>query len=232
MSQLLFPTPPVVAATVRGRAERIPIRRIFCVGRNYEAHAKEMGVAVDREAPFYFTKAAEHSVPSGATVPYPPGTSNYHYELELVAVIGVPAFRVSAHAALDCVFGYACGLDMTRRDLQSAAREQRRPWDLGKDVEQSAVLSEIVSASDVGHPSAGRIELRVNGDVRQSADISQLIHKVPEVIAHLSTFYHLNPGDLIYTGTPEGVGPVNSGDLLEGVIDGVGTITLTIGPAE
>ena len=232
MSQLLFPTPPVVAATGRGRAERIPIRRIFCVGRNYEAHAKEMGVAVDREAPFYFTKAAEHSVPSGATVPYPPGTSNYHYELELVAVIGVPAFRVSAHAALDCVFGYACGLDMTRRDLQSAAREQRRPWDLGKDVEQSAVLSEIVSASDVGHPSAGRIELRVNGDVRQSADISQLIHKVPEVIAHLSTFYHLNPGDLIYTGTPEGVGPVNSGDLLEGVIDGVGTITLTIGPAE
>jgi fumarylpyruvate hydrolase len=232
VSQLLFPTPPVVAAPVRGQSERIPIRRIFCVGRNYEAHAKEMGVAVDREAPFYFTKAAEHSVPSGATVPYPPGTSNYHYELELVAVIGVPAFRVSAHAALDCVFGYACGLDMTRRDLQSAAREQRRPWDLGKDVEQSAVLSEIVSATDIGHPSAGRIELRVNGDVRQSADISQLIHKVPEVIAHLSTFYHLNPGDLIYTGTPEGVGPVNSGDLLEGVIDGVGTITLTLGPAE
>jgi fumarylpyruvate hydrolase len=232
VSQLLFPTLPVVAAPVRGRSERIPIRRIFCVGRNYEAHAKEMGVAVDREAPFYFTKASEHYVPSGSTVPYPPGTSNYHYELELVAVLGAPAFRVPAPAAQDCVFGYACGLDMTRRDLQFAAREQRRPWDLGKDVEQSAVLSEVVSASDSGHPSAGRIELRVNGEVKQSADISQLIHKVPEIIAHLSTFYHLNPGDLIYTGTPEGVGPVKSGDLLEGVIDGVGTITLTIGPAE
>ena len=232
MSQLLFPTPPVVTAPVRGQSERIPIRRIFCVGRNYEAHAKEMGVAVDREAPFYFTKSTEHYVSSGSTVPYPPGTSNYHYELELVVVLGAAAFRVSADQAKNAVFGYACGLDMTRRDLQFAAREQRRPWDLGKDVEQSAVLSEIVSASDIGHPSAGRIELRVNGEVKQSADISQLIHKVPEVIAHLSTFYHLNPGDLIYTGTPEGVGPVNSGDRLEGVIDGVGTITLTIGPAE
>jgi len=171
-------------------------------------------------------------VPSGSTVPYPPGTSNYHYELELVVVLGAAAFRVSTDQAKNAVFGYACGLDMTRRDLQFAAREQRRPWDLGKDVEQSAVLSEIVPASDTGHPSAGRIELRVNGEVKQSADISQLIHKVPEVIAHLSTFYHLNPGDLIYTGTPEGVGPVNSGDRLEGVIDGVGTITLTIGPAE
>ena len=232
MTELLFPTPPVVTAPVRGRSERIPVRRIFCVGRNYEAHAREMGVAVDREAPFYFTKSAEHCVPSGSTVPYPPGTNNYHYELELVAVMGVAAFRVSADQATKSVFGYACGLDMTRRDLQFAAREQRRPWDLGKDVEQSAVLSEIVSASDIGHPSAGRIELRVNGDVRQSADISQLIHKVAEVIAHLSTFYHLNPGDLIYTGTPEGVGPVNTGDCLEGVIEGVGTVTLTIGAAE
>jgi len=232
VTELLFPTPPVVTAPVRGRSERIPVRRIFCVGRNYEAHAREMGVAVDREAPFYFTKSAEHCVPSGSTVPYPPGTNNYHYELELVAVMGAAAFRVSADQATKSVFGYACGLDMTRRDLQFAAREQRRPWDLGKDVEQSAVLSEIVSASDIGHPSAGRIELRVNGEVRQSADISQLIHKVAEVIAHLSTFYHLNPGDLIYTGTPEGVGPVNTGDRLEGVIEGVGTVTLTIGAAE
>jgi len=232
VTELLFPTPPVVTAPVRGRSERIPVRRIFCVGRNYEAHAREMGVAVDREAPFYFTKSAEHCVPSGSTVPYPPGTSNYHYELELVAVMGVAAFRVSADQATKSVFGYACGLDMTRRDLQFAAREQRRPWDLGKDVEQSAVLSEIVSASDIGHPSAGRIELRVNGEVRQSADISQLIHKVAEVIAHLSTFYHLNPGDLIYTGTPEGVGPVNTGDRLEGMIEGVGTVTLTIGAVE
>ena len=147
-------------------------------------------------------------------------------------VIGAPAFRVAADRALDCVFGYACGLDMTRRDLQAAAKDQRRPWDLGKDVEQSAVLSEIVPASDIGHPAAGHIELRVNGEIKQSADISQLIHKVPEVIAHLSTFYHLHAGDVIYTGTPEGVGPVQSGDSLEGTIDGVGTITLALGPAE
>ena len=229
MSELLFPAPPVVSVPVRGQSGRVPIRRIFCVGRNYEAHAREMGAAVDREAPFYFTKAAEHYVASGATVPYPPGTSNYHYELELVAVIGAPAFRVSPDRALDCVFGYACGLDMTRRDLQSAAKDQRRPWDLGKDVEQSAVLSEIVPSAETGHPSAGRIELRVNGEIKQNADISELIHKVPEVVAHLSGFYHLQPGDLIYTGTPEGVGPVKPGDVLEGVIDGVGTITLTIG---
>jgi fumarylpyruvate hydrolase len=232
MNELIFPAGPVVAAPARGQSARVPLRRIFCVGRNYEAHAREMGVAVDREAPFYFTKAAEHYVSSGSTVPYPPGTSNYHYELELVVVIGAPAFRVAADRALACVFGYACGLDMTRRDLQSAAREQRRPWDLGKDVEQSAVLAEIVPASEIGHPAAGRIELRVNGEVKQSADISQLIHKVPEVIAHLSTFYHLHPGDVVYTGTPEGVGPVKPGDVLEGAIDGVGTITLTIAPAE
>jgi fumarylpyruvate hydrolase len=232
VTELLFPAPPVVAAPVRGRSERILIGRIFCVGRNYEAHAREMGVAVDREAPFYFTKAAEHYAPSGSTVPYPPGTTNYHYELELVVVMGASAFRVAADHALDCVFGYACGLDMTRRDLQFAAREQRRPWDLGKDVEQSAVLSEIVPATEIGHPSAGHIELRVNGEVKQSADISQLIHKVPEVMAHLSTFYHLHPGDLIFTGTPEGVGPVNPGDVLEGGIEGVGVIGLTIGRAE
>jgi fumarylpyruvate hydrolase len=232
MSELVFPARPAVTAPVRGRPERVPICRIFCVGRNYEAHAREMGVAVDREAPFYFTKAAEHYVPSGSTVPYPPGTGNYHYELELVVVIGAPAFRVAAEGALDRVFGYGCGLDMTRRDLQAAAREQRRPWDLGKDVEQSAVLSEIVPASEIGHPAAGRIELRVNGEVRQSADISQLVHKVPEIIAHLSTFYHLHPGDVIYTGTPEGVGPVSPGDALDGAIEGVGTITLKIGAAE
>src|SRR4051794_31218758 len=166
MSQLVFAAAPVTTAPVLGRSDRVPIRRIFCVGRNYEAHANEMGVAVDREAPFYFTKAAEHYVPSGSTVPYPPGTSNYHYELELVVVIGTPAFRVQAQGAVDCVFGYACGLDMTRRDLQLAAREQRRPWDLGKDVEQSAVLSEIVPATEIGHPAAGEIELSVNGAIK------------------------------------------------------------------
>jgi fumarylpyruvate hydrolase len=232
MGKLLFAAPPVSEVPVRGRSEVIPIRRIFCVGRNYEAHAKEMGVAVDREAPFYFTKAAEHYVPSGSIVPYPPGTGNYHYELELVAVLGAPAFRISKDQALECVFGYACGLDMTRRDLQFAAREQRRPWDLGKDVEQSAVISEVVPASDIGHPSAGKIHLRVNGETKQESDLSLLIHSVPEIIAHLSGYYHLQPGDLIFTGTPEGVGPVKPGDELEGSVAAVGTITLKIGQPE
>jgi fumarylpyruvate hydrolase len=228
----MFPAGPLSMVPVRGRAERVAIRRIFCVGRNYEAHAREMGVAVDREAPFYFTKAAEHYVPSGVTVPYPPGTGNYHYELELVVAIGAPAFRVTADRALDAVFGYACGLDMTRRDLQLAAREQRRPWDLGKDVEQSAVMSEIVPASAIGHPVAGRIRLSVNDAIKQDADISQLIHKVPDLVAHLSGYYHLQPGDVIFTGTPEGVGPVKAGDVLAGTIDGVGRVDLEIGPGE
>lgn len=230
MSQLMFPAPPLPVVPVRGKSERILIRRIFCVGRNYEAHAKEMGVVVDREAPFYFTKAAEHYVASGSTVPYPPGTSNYHYEVELVAVIGAPAFRVSADGALACVFGYTCGLDMTRRDLQFAAREQKRPWDLGKDVEQSAVLADIVPAAEIGHPREGRIELALNGETRQQSDVSLMIHGVPEIVVHLSTFYHLQPGDVIFTGTPEGVGPVKPGDKISGTIAGVGTIALTIGP--
>ena len=226
--RVLVSPPPPVAAAIRGRAERFPIRRIFCVGRNYEAHAKEMGVAADREAPFYFTKAAEHVALSGSTVPYPPGTSNYHYEMELVVAIGTAGFRIAEPRALDHVFGYACGLDMTRRDLQSAAKDKQRPWDIGKDVEQSAVLGDIAPAAEIGHPDKGRIELRVNGQSRQSSDLSLLIHGVAAVIAHLSQYYHLQPGDLIYTGTPEGVGPVKPGDRLEGSIEGVGTIALQL----
>jgi fumarylpyruvate hydrolase len=229
MSEFLFSPPPPVSAAIRGRAERFPIRRIFCVGRNYEAHAKEMGVAVDREAPFYFTKAAEHYAPSGTAAPYPPGTKNYHYEVELVVAIGKAGFRVAEAQALDHVFGYACGLDMTRRDLQAAAKEKQRPWDIGKDVEQSAVLGEIVPSAEIGHPQHGLIELRVNGQTKQSADLSSLIHSVAAVMAHLSQYYHLQPGDLIYTGTPEGVGAVKPGDRLEGSVAGVGTVALQIG---
>jgi len=231
VSQFVFPPPSPAAAPIRGRAERFPLRRIFCVGRNYEAHAREMGVAADREAPFYFTKASEHYAPSGSTISYPPGTGNYHYEMELVVAIGTSGFRIPEAEALGHVFGYACGLDMTRRDLQSAAKEQQRPWDIGKDVEQSAVLGEIAPAADIGHPARGRIELRLNGQVKQSADVSDLIHGVPAVIAHLSGYYHLRPGDLIYTGTPEGVGAVKPGDRLEGSIEGVGTIGVEVGEA-
>jgi fumarylpyruvate hydrolase len=160
-----------------------------------------MGGVVDREAPFYFTKSSEHYAPSGSTITYPPGTTNYHYEMELVVAIGKAGFRIPDAHALDHVFGYACGLDMTRRDLQAAAKEKQRPWDISKDVEQSAVLGEIAPATEIGHPGRARIELRVNGQTKQSADTSQLIHSVPAVIAHLSQYYHLQPGDLIYTGS-------------------------------
>jgi fumarylpyruvate hydrolase len=227
-SEFHFPPPPPPAAPIRGRAERFPIRRIFCVGRNYEAHAKEMGAAVDREAPFYFTKSSEHYAASGSAIGYPHGTDNYHYEMELVVAIGKAGLRIAEAQALDHVFGYACGLDMTRRDLQAVAKEKRLPWDIAKDVEQSAVLGDIAPAAAIGHPDRGRIELRVNGQTKQSADVSQLIHAVPAVIAHLSQYYHLQPGDLIYTGTPEGVGAVRPGDRLEGSIEGVGTIAVTV----
>jgi fumarylpyruvate hydrolase len=190
-----------------------------------------MGVAVDREAPFYFTKSPEHYAASGSTIAYPPGTTNYHYEMELVVAIGKPGFAIPEPQALDHVFGYACGLDMTRRDLQAAAKKDQRPWDIAKDVEQSAVLGEIAAASEIGHPNRARIELRINGETKQSADISQLIHGVPAVIAHLSRYYHLQPGDLIYTGTPEGVGPVRAGDRLEGSIEGVGAISVQLAAA-
>lgn len=216
------------AAPIVGTSDSFPIQRIFCVGRNYDAHAAEMGVVADRDAPFYFTKSASAYVPSGIAVPYPPGTSNYQYEIELVVAIGAPAFKVSPADALKCVFGYACGLDMTRRDLQLAAREQRRPWDLGKDFENSAVLSPIEPAERIGHPSSGAIELRVNGIVRQRGDLGQMVHSVPALIADLTRFYHLRAGDLIFAGTPEGVGPVQPGDRLEGSIAGVGSIKLQI----
>jgi len=229
VSEFVFPPPVSVSVAVRGRKQRFPIRRIFCVGRNYEAHAREMGGTIDREAPFYFTKAAEHYVPSGSTIGYPPGTTNYHYEMELVVAVGRSGFRVAKADALDQVFGYACGLDMTRRDLQASAKEKQRPWDIAKDVEQSAVVGDIAPASDIGHPDHGRIELRLNGQTKQSSDISHLIHAVPDIIAHLSQFYHLLPGDLVFTGTPEGVGPVKPGDRLEGSIEGVGILAVDVG---
>ena len=203
---LFAPVPPVTVP-VQGESSVFPVRRVFCVGRNYAAHAAEMGTKADKEDPFYFTKTALAIVPSGATIAYPPGTENYHYEMELVAAIGAPAFQVGLDDALACVFGYACGLDMTRRDLQLVAREKGRPWDLGKDFEESAVISPIVPASVCGHISRGAISLSVNGEVKQNADVAELINSVPEILVHLSRFYHLEPGDLIYTGTPAGEKP-------------------------
>jgi fumarylpyruvate hydrolase len=224
---------PVLSLPVRGREERYPIHRLFFVGRNYHAHAVEMGRPVDKsvEVPFYFTKAPSTLVESGATVAYPPGTKDFQHEMELVLALGAPGFRVSEDKAAELIYGYACGLDMTRRDLQLVAREKGRPWDLGKDVEESSVVSEIVPMPQTVL-SSGALVMSVNGAQRQASDLSKLIWNIPELIADLSKFYHLQPGDLIFTGTPEGVGPVVSGDRIEGRIDGVGTITLDIGAAE
>jgi len=224
--------PPVYSLPVRGKAERLPVHRLFFVGRNYHAHAVEMGRPVDKaaERPFYFTKSASTLVESGATVAYPPATGNYHFEMELVLAIGKPGFRVAEADAATLIYGYACGLDMTRRDLQLAARDKGRPWDLGKDIEQGSVVSEIV-------PMPGRVidkgvlELSVDGQPRQKSDIDKLIWSIPELIADLSLFYHLQPGDLIFTGTPEGVGPVRPGERIDGRVEGVGTIALHVGPA-
>jgi fumarylpyruvate hydrolase len=229
----LWAPPPVRSLPVQGRAERLPVNRLFFVGRNYHAHAIEMGKPVDKAsaALFYFTKSPQTLVESGAGVAYPPGTTDFHHEMELVVAIGKPGFRVDAADAHELVYGYACGLDMTRRDLQLVAREQGRPWDLGKDVEESSVVSAIVPMPGIVL-DGGALALRVNGVTRQQSDLAQLIWNVREVIADLSRFYHLQPGDLIFTGTPEGVGAVVPGDRLVGHIDGVGEITLNVGPAE
>jgi fumarylpyruvate hydrolase len=230
--ETLFPPPPVVGVPVEGEARLYPVHRIFCVGRNYEAHAREMGVAVDREAPFYFTKPASAIVMTGARLAYPPGTSNYHYEMELVVALGASAFRISVEDAPNVVFGYAAGLDMTRRDLQLEARAKQRPWDLGKAFEQSAVIGPIKKAGRCAPLGPQRILLRVGDATKQDARISDLIWSVSEIISHLSGYYHLGPGDLIYTGTPEGVGAVVPGDLIHGEIDGLAPVELAVGPPE
>lgn len=230
--RFLFEPEPVRAAEVLGEAALYPVRRIFCVGRNYAEHAREMGVEVDREAPFYFTKSPFDLTPSGATVPYPPGTSDYHHEMELVIALGAPAFRIAAEDAPGAIFGFACGLDMTRRDLQGVAKEKRRPWDVGKDFEDSAVLGPITRAAAFGAAGPQRIALSVNGVGRQSARLADMVWSIAELVSHLSTLYHLGPGDLIYTGTPAGVGAVLPGDVITGTIEGLSPVTLHVGAAE
>jgi fumarylpyruvate hydrolase len=233
MANYLFSPPAVPSLPIRGKTERFPIHRIFCVGRNYHAHAIEMGRPVDKsvENAFYFTKSPSTLVESGATIAYPPRTQNYHYEMELVLAIGQPGFRVSEAQAHTLIYGYAAGLDMTRRDLQLVARDKGRPWDTGKDIENGSVCTEIVPMEGVV-VSRGAIALEVNGVTKQSSDVDKLIWNIREIIADLSTYYHLQPGDLIYTGTPEGVGAVVSGDRITGRVEGIAEIALQIGPAE
>ena len=227
MREFVIPPPAPASVPVSGGG-RFPVRRIFCVGRNYAEHAREMGGNPEREAPFFFTKPADAVVTGGADMPYPPATRNLHHEMELVVAIGTAGAAIAEDAALRHVWGYAAGIDMTRRDLQNEAKKAARPWDMSKGFDHSAPIGDIVPAAHLPDPTRGRIELSVNGTVRQSSDLSQMIWSVAETIAFLSRLVTLAPGDLIFTGTPEGVGAVTRGDVLEGTIEGVGTVRTRI----
>ncbi len=222
MSSAFVIEPPIIhSLSVAGDTRRFAVNRIFCVGRNYADHAREMGHDPDREPPFFFMKPASAIVADGLDTAYPSLSSDVHHEIEMVVAIGKGGANISSSSALDHVYGYGVGLDMTRRDLQSEAKKMGRPWDTGKAFDQSAPCSTIVPVSQCGHPSAGAIRLLVNGKVRQEGDLNQLIWNVPDTIAYLSTLFTLEPGDLIFSGTPAGVGPISKGDLLEGTVDGL-----------
>ena len=227
MSDYVVPPPPQAAVPVRGGG-LFAVRRIFCVGRNYAEHAREMGADPEREAPFFFTKPADAVLTGGADMPYPAGTGELHHEMELVAAIGVGGADIAAADALGHVWGYAAGLDMTRRDLQAAAKKAGRPWDMAKGFDHSAPIGLLVPASECGHPRAGRIELRVGGAVRQSGDLGEMIWDVAETVAALSALVRLAAGDLVFMGTPAGVAAVARGDALVGTIEGMGEVRTTI----
>ena len=224
----VFEPGPVASIPVIGSDARFPVRRIYCVGRNYAAHAREMGRDPDREPPFFFMKPADAIVPGGGAVKYPPGTADLHHEIELVVALHRGGSDIAAADALDHVFGYAVGLDLTRRDLQSEAKKQGRPWDFGKSFDQSAPVTAIYPVASHGHHTSGKITLHVNGELRQQGDLSEMIWSVPDTIAYLSHYYRLEPGDLIFTGTPAGVGAVVPGDRLLGSVEGVAELNVEI----
>lgn len=218
--------PPVPTLPVAESNKVFPVGRIYCVGRNYAEHAREMGHDPEREPPFFFMKPADAIVQNGATIPFPQATRDLHHEIEMVVAIGKGGADIPEDRALDHVFGYGVGLDMTRRDLQGEAKKMGRPWEMGKAFDNSAPCSTLKPVSLVGHPSKGAIWLKVNGVVKQKGDLAEMIWKVPEMISYLSRLVTLKPGDLIYSGTPAGVGPVQRGDRLEGHVDGVGELTI------
>jgi fumarylpyruvate hydrolase len=217
------------ALPIAGSNDLFPVRRIFCVGRNYVEHQKEMG-GDGREQPFFFLKSAHALVPLGGPVHYPPKTSNLHYETEMVVAIARQGRRIAAKDATSYIFGYAVGLDMTRRDLQQIGKDKGRPWDFGKDFDEAAPCSALAPASRIGHPANGTISLLVNGKERQRADLSEMIWSVPEQIEYLSSYYTIEPGDVIFSGTPAGVGPVQPGDELHANVAGVGELKVKIVP--
>ncbi|KFC69363.1 Fumarylacetoacetate (FAA) hydrolase [Bosea sp. LC85] len=216
--------PAQVMVPVRGTQSRFPVHRIYCVGRNYAAHTIEMGGDPNREAPFFFQKNPDSVVLDGGDFPYPPRSSNVHHEIEMVVALAKGGKDIPVESALDHVYGYAVGLDMTRRDLQDECKKAGRPWEIGKAFEHSAPLSEIVPASTIGHPENGAVWLKVNGEIRQQGDLNHMIWKVPEMISYLSGLFELQPGDLIMSGTPSGVGAVVRGDVMEGHVEGIGTV--------
>jgi fumarylpyruvate hydrolase len=227
----IFPPPPWPSVAIAKDARRFPVRRIFCIALNYAAHAREMGKepAKSGEPPVFFAKPADAVVESGATIPYPTLTNDFHHEIELVAALGRGGADIPVDQALDCVFGYAAGIDLTRRDLQAAARHAGRPWDMSKGFDRSAPIGAIRPAAEIGHPAQGRIALSVNGVLRQAGDLGDLIWSVPDIIAALSRNVALAPGDLIFTGTPSGVGPLLPGDHVEGEVEHVGSVAISIG---
>ena len=227
MTQYAIETPPVVALPVAGQDMVFPVRRIYCIGRNYAAHAIEMGHDPDREDPFFFQKNPDNLDTSG-TFPYPPHTSDVHHEAEMLVALKTGGRNIPVDTALDHVFGYGLALDMTRRDLQGIAKKAGRPWEIGKAFERSAPCGPVHPVADVGHPDHGAVELKVNGELRQQGDLNQMIWKVPEMISYLSEYFELAPGDVILSGTPSGVGPVSVGDKMELTIDGLGTLTVTV----
>ena len=218
---------PIATLPVVGTDRVFPIRRVYCVGRNYAEHAIEMGHDPNREPPFFFQKNPDNVVTDGA-FPYPPLTKDVHHEIELVVALSKGGANIPADKALDHVYGYAVGLDMTRRDLQGEAKKMGRPWEVGKAVEASAPCGPLVPASKIGHPSKGAVWLDVNGQRRQTGDLSQLIWNIPDTIAYLSGLFTLAPGDLIMTGTPAGVGAVKKGDVMKGGVEGVGEIEVRV----
>lgn len=229
MIEYVFVPPPIPSVEIAGGDQRFPVHRIYCVGRNYADHVREMGSDA-KEPPVFFTKPADAIVASGAAVPYPPRTENFHYEVELVIAVGGAGRNISVAQALDHVFGYAVGNDLTRRDLQGTAKKKGLPWDTGKAFDRSAPIGAIRPAS-LGHISQGAIWLKLNGETQQQSDIKEMIWSVPEIIAELSTLFELRAGDLIYTGTPAGVGPLKPGDRIECHIDGLPSLTNTISPS-
>lgn len=224
-----FPAPSVPCVPIAGSDLAFPVHRIYCVGRNYAEHAREMGFEPEREPPFFFAKPADAIVLDGATIPYALATGNLHHEIELVVCIGKEGVDIARDAALDHVFGYAVGIDLTRRDLQLAARDKGRPWDVGKGFDDSAPIGAIRRAEEVGRLESGAIQLWVNGAERQSANLTQLLWPIADLVVELSRLFVLRPGDLIYTGTPAGVGPVKPGDELRGRVERVGEISVRIG---